>query len=350
MDTALPKITSKNSKDEILKAYTELLNRREIVQSGVTEKKAEITKAVETAIVEKASEYTVETIIKGLADLNVNMGNALTALASQLNTEARKLSDIRQAILIESARLHEVYDIDVAANTLDILIQEHHEKQAAFDAKYKDSIAQLENEMLQKRNEWKKEQETYLAMIKETEAKHKKEREREKEEYDYSTALARKKDHDAYLENKSLLEKELRELRQKVEEQLAIREAAVAAQEQELIELKTKTAAFPTELSSALKKMEADTIARIEIQMTHAETIRIKEFETEKRLADLKISSLEEMLAKQHFQIESLTKKLEESSNQVQAIAVKAIEGASNTRALSTLNDIAMEQAKNMSR
>lgn len=350
MDTVLPKITAKSSKDEIIKAYNDLLNRRETLHSGMTEKKVEMTKTAETAIVEKASQYTVETIIKGLADLNIHMGSALTALASQLTSEARKLSDIREAILIETTRLKEVYDIDISAHTLDLLIRDHEEKQVAFEVKYKENVAQLENEILLKRAEWKKEQEAYNLFLKESDAKFKKEREREKEEYEYSTALARKKDHDAYLEQKSVLEKELRDLRQKEEEILAVRETAIAAREQELTELQAKAAAFPEELSVAIKKAETETTLRVETHLKHAEAIRIKESETEKRLAELKINSLQEIVSKQSLQIESLTKKLEESSNQVQAIAVKAIEGASNTRALSTINEIAMEQAKNMSR
>jgi ATP-dependent protease Clp ATPase subunit len=41
-----------------------------------------------------------------------------------------------------------------------------------------------------------------------------------------------------------------------------------------------------------------------------------------------------------------LEKQLEEAKRQVQEIAVKAIEGASGARALSHINEIAMEQAK----
>jgi len=42
----------------------------------------------------------------------------------------------------------------------------------------------------------------------------------------------------------------------------------------------------------------------------------------------------------------ALQKQLDEAKQQVQEIAVKAIEGASGARALSHINQIAMEQAK----
>jgi len=63
----------------------------------------------------------------------------------------------------------------------------------------------------------------------------------------------------------------------------------------------------------------------------------------------LRIKSLEEQNAKQAVQIESLQSKLDDAKQQVQDIAVKAIEGASGARALTHVNQIAMEQAKQRS-
>src|SRR5437899_1463792 len=124
MSKALTSISSKNSKAEILEAYTELLQRKEQAQSSaVPDKKAELARASETALVEKAETYTVDSIIQGLADLNLNVGKALTELASLLTVEAHKLAEIRSAIDIETRKLKELNDIDVAAETLAFLIQ-----------------------------------------------------------------------------------------------------------------------------------------------------------------------------------------------------------------------------------
>lgn len=57
--------------------------------------------------------------------------------------------------------------------------------------------------------------------------------------------------------------------------------------------------------------------------------------------------NLEDAVARQQAQIEALEKQLADAKQQVQDIAVKAIEGASGARALSHINQIAMEQAKN---
>ncbi|MGD0090311.1 MAG: hypothetical protein ABSE73_10365 [Planctomycetota bacterium] len=63
-------------------------------------------------------------------------------------------------------------------------------------------------------------------------------------------------------------------------------------------------------------------------------------------MAEMRIKSLEETVARQFAQIESLGQRLEEAKKQVQDIAIKAIEGASGAKALSHVNQIAMEQAK----
>jgi len=72
-----------------------------------------------------------------------------------------------------------------------------------------------------------------------------------------------------------------------------------------------------------------------------------KDAEAEKRLAELRAKTLEWAPARNAAQIATLKKQLAEAKQQVQDIAVRAIEGASGARALSHINQIAMEQAKN---
>jgi len=74
---------------------------------------------------------------------------------------------------------------------------------------------------------------------------------------------------------------------------------------------------------------------------------RKKDAEAEKRFGELRVKTLEDSVAHQQSQIAALEKQLADAKQQVQDIAVKAIEGASGARALSHINQIAMEQAKN---
>ena len=158
-------------------------------------------------------------------------------MGEELTAEAAKLTEIRQAITIENKKLEELHDIDLAANTLEQLIQEHVSRNAAFETEMAETESRFEEEMAAKKADWKREQDAYVAAQKEAEARLKKDRDREKEEYEYTLALARRKEKDQYEAQKAALQKALKEERQAQEQELAAREAMVATQEEELARL-----------------------------------------------------------------------------------------------------------------
>jgi hypothetical protein len=349
MEKPVPRLSMKTTKDEMIKAYNELVSRYQEKAANVSERQAEARKTSEAAVVEKASKYTVESIIKGLAELNIYVGKALNDLSRELSTEAEKLTELREAITTETRHLEELHDIRLAADTLAVLIKEHAEKKAAFEAERETEESEFNFQAAQKRLEWKKEQEAYAATLKENEARLKKEREREREEYEYNLALSRKKEKDTYEAAMAAQTKALGEERARQEQELAAREAVVKVQEAELADLRAKTAGFPADITAAIERTEKEALSKAETRYRLEAQLLAKEVEGDKRVAQMKIAALEEVVTKQTGQIEALTKKLDEANAKVEEIAVKAIEGASNARALSTINEIAMEQAKNLS-
>ena len=335
------KATMRDKKEDILKAYEELLaksNEKEDTAKGAEDKEVEVKKVAEKTIMEKPSTYTVEGIVKGLADLKLDLSKTITDLSDKLVAEADKLETIKQAIAIESKNLEDIHDIKVTAETLDALFRTHDEKKKAF-----------EEEMAIMGGQWKKEQEEHELAVKEMDANLKKEREREAEEYTYNLALSRKKDKDAYEDEKAALKRALKEEREAQEKKLAEREAAVAVQEAEIAELRVKVENIPVEMEKAVEKAKKDAIALTEREAKQKAELLAKDVEGEKKIAEFKIKTLEENVSKQASQIEALTKQLNDATAQVQQIAGKVIEGASGLKALSAVNEIALEQAKNVS-
>ena len=204
MEKAAPRLSTKSTKEEMLKAYNDLVARFQEKQEDASERQTEVKRVAEASAVEKASNYTVESIIKGLANLNIYVGKALNDLSRELTTEADKLAEIRDAMAIESKSLEELHDIHLAADTLASLIRDHQEKKAAFETERAEAEQEFNFQMAEKRFEWKKEQEAYAAALRDNETRVKKEREREREEYEYNLALARKKDKDAYEAQKTM--------------------------------------------------------------------------------------------------------------------------------------------------
>jgi uncharacterized coiled-coil protein SlyX len=126
-----------------------------------------------------------------------------------------------------------------------------------------------------------------------------------------------------------------------------VKDALMVTQGTGAASLLVQAEGFPQRLQrdaeAAAEQARRDAQARFEQQILVAQ----KDAETERRLAALRVKALDDTVAHQAAQLAALEKQLAEAKQQVQDIAVKAIEGASAARALSHINQIAMEQAKN---
>jgi hypothetical protein len=326
-------ISVKSTKNEILQAYNELLTK--IKEEKPFDRKEERKKEEEKKIIKGASQNSVEKIVKGLAEIKLEIGTALDTLEERLIKEFKKLTELQQAIEIEQKELEEIHEIKVNADSLAALLRAQKEKRSEFDMEMEEKKGAFETEMAQKRLEWKKEQEDYDLSRKERDMKVKKEREREEEEYSYALQLKRKKDNDVYEAKKAALEKELKDKRANVERELSEREALVSARENELSDLKAQVAEFPKQLEKAIKDTEKSVIERLEFKYKHEAQLATKEIEGERKLNKQVVAALEAKIKEQDAHIRQLTQKTDQAGQQVQDIAIKAIEGASSQRVFS---------------
>ena len=334
------KFTMKTKKDEILKAYDDLLAKYGEKKEDTDEIKVKETK-VETVtkktIIEEPPAYTIESIVQGLANLKLNLNKTLTNISDKLITEVNKLEAIKKEIAIETKNLEDIHNIQIKGDTLNAFIQEQEEKKKAFG-----------EEIVSIRAQWEKEQEEYEMAVKERDEKLKKERDREVEEYTYNLSLTRRKGRDAYEEEKTALKKALKEERETKMKELLERETEIAAQEAEIAEWKARVKTFPIELEETVKKVEKETGFKLEKEMKQGAELLAKEIEGEKKVSELKIKNLEDTMMKQVLQIDVLTKQLSISSDHVLNIASKAIEGASGAKPLASVNEMALEQTKDV--
>jgi hypothetical protein len=323
-------VTEKSTKGEIMDAYNELLAR-------IKEQKAADTKAVkkemeEKEVFQKASQTSVETIVKRHADLKLEIVKSMDALEEKLIAEHKRLAELQQAADGETRWVEDIYSIKAEAETLSTLLAAQKEKRAAFDHEMEQKKDGFDEEMSQKRAQWKKEQEDFELARKERDGQLRKERQREDEEYSYNLQLTRKKETDSYEARKAALEKELAEKESRAEKELSEREAIIAAREKELADLRARVSAFPAELEKAIKDTEKSVTARIESAYRHQAELAAKEVEGDTKLYKQTITALEKKIKEQEEQIRQLTQKTNEAGLQVQNIAIKAIEGASAQR------------------
>jgi len=312
-------LSTKNTKNEILDAYNELLEK--IQSEKKTDLKVEKDRNEKTETIKNAGMINYESIIKNISELKLQLGNALDSLEDSMVKEFKKLSNLQEAINIETKNIEEIYQIKQNADTLEALLAAQKLKKLDFD-----------DEMNSKKILWDKEQKEWEAKIKETDEQQKKSKKREEEEYKYNLDISRKKEQDIYHEKKTLLEKELVEKKNAFERSISDREAAIVSKEEELNSLKLKAESFPKELEKAIKDTEKTVSERLESKNKFEKELFAKEIEGERKLKDQIIANLDLKIKEQAKHIEQLTTKADLASNQVKDIAVKAIEGSTNIR------------------
>jgi hypothetical protein len=333
--TVKPAPRPKRSKAEVDEEFAEIREEAASTRETMEAKAEEVRKQKETEIRQAVQGLSVDAVVGEISNLGLEVSKSLAALSDQLVQEVNRLATVREAVTLEHKELEQLHKIDVAATAIDQLVQDY--------CRQKD---QLESEIAAQRIAWAEEKKQAEQERKEQEEALKKQRVRETEEYEYRKALERKKAQDKYEEEVKLLARANKEKQEALEKSWREREDALKASEEELQRLRKEAAEFPARLRQESELAAAEAARATEQKFEQRILLLGKDNETEKRLAELRIKALEENLTRQSAQMAALEKQLEEAKRQVQEIAVKAIEGASGARALSHINEIAMEQAK----
>ncbi len=329
---------SRRSKAEVEQEFSKITQEADKLQESSGPKTEELSRIHETETRQAVEGVTVDHVVQKISSLGLEISKALAELSGKLVAEVERLSAIREAVTLETKELERLHKIDIAATAIDQLI-----------ADYRAQKDKLETEIVAQRALWEEETRQREASQKELEENLKKLRQREAEEYEYKKSLERKKAQDKYEEDARLLDKKNKEKQEALEKSWQQRESALKDKEAEWIRLTKEVEAYPANI-----KKEADAAATLAAQVTEQRleqriTLLQKDAETERRLAELQIKSLQETASLQAAEIGNLQKQLEEAKSQVQDIAVRAIEGASGAKALAHINQIAMEQAKTRS-
>jgi hypothetical protein len=326
---------AKRSKEETLQEFARIQDAMEAARETGDAKTAEVVRLRETEVRQGAAGLSVETVVQKVSGLGLEVSRALADVAEKLTEEVRQLAMVREAVALERRELEQLHKIDVAATALDQLVQDYaREKQ------------RLEAEVAAQRAAWEEESARVERERKEQEDSLKKVRQREIEDYEYRKNLERKKAQDKYEEDVRTRDKKNQEQQEALEKGWQQREAALKEREEVLARLQKEADEFPARLQketeAAVSRGRKEAEGRLEQQML----VLKKDAEADKRLAELRVKTLEDALAHNAQHIAALEKQLADAKQQVQDIAVKAIEGASGAKALSHINQIAMEQAK----
>ncbi len=329
-------VRARRSKPEVQQEFEEIQKEVERVRGAPDAKGEEVARMREAEVRQAVEAVTVDAVVQRISGLGLEVSRALADVSGKLTEEVQLLASVRDAVALERKELERLHKIDTAATAVDQMVQDYTlEKQ------------RLESEIAAQRAEWEEESERAERERKEQEESLRKQRQREIDDYEYKKNLERKKAQDKYDEDMRLLEKRNQEKQETLEKGWKQREAVLNEREEDLARLRKESEEFPARLQKEAQAAAEQARRETEARLDQQTLVLKKDIEAEKRLAALQVKTLEDGVARQQAQIVALEKQLADAKQQVQDIAVKAIEGASGAKALSHINQIAMEQAKN---
>jgi hypothetical protein len=322
--------TDTDTRQHILNAFQQLFEARKSFPSRLAIREEVAERERDKRVVETASTYTVESVVKGLAELQLHFGGDIEGLAARLSTEIRKLEDVRRAIEVETRHVEELRHIIVAAEALNILTQEHQENARAFAADATRQRETLERDITEKRQAWQKEQAAHEQSVAAYEAALQKERQQEEETYRYEVERKRKIETDAYEQKKQQVEVELAETTAEKEKDWARREAILAGHQQLLETYKAQVQTFPQELAAAVQQAREEAIKAAQQAAKVRADLLAKEEEANRKVQEAEIQTLHDTINQQKAQIDALAADLKAALKQVQELSTKVIGGPAN--------------------
>jgi len=326
----MTQVVVQDSKAKILEKFQQILADKQKIESKVATKEEEAEKEKNQRVLAAASQYTADSIVRGLADLQLEFGSIINGLSTRLTTENFKLDELRRAIKVETQNLQELQQTRIVADALYILTQEHQEHLRALEQTAASDYETLEKEIAAIRKNWQQEQEEQEVLLTESNDLLGRERQRQEEDYEYETERSRTRATDAYEEIKRHKERELQETLLAKEKQWSEREQILAANQALLAEYQRKVEAFLSELEEAVKKSREEGIRDVNQEAKVKADLFDKEWQSSKQGYELQIQSLETKIQKQTEQVTEISHQLQAAMRQAQELAMRAFESSSN--------------------
>lgn len=323
-------VATRDSKEQIFKAFQEILTHRKTIDSKIATREEEAEKEKNKQLLVVASTYTIDSIVKGLADLQLEFGTIVNGLSEKLATEASKLEELKRAITIETQHLQELQQVRIVADALHLITQEHQENLKNLEQNSTNQREALEKDQVEKHKLWEKEQAEFEGAIQEQNELLIKERQLQEADYQYELERQRKIETDEYEELRRNQERELQEANQEKEKQWTERERIITERQPLFVEYQKQVNAFPVELDEMVKKAREEAIKEVHQDAKVKAELIEKEWESTKHSYEFKVQSLQENLQKQTEQIDHLSTQLQDALKQAQSLALRAFDNSSN--------------------
>ena len=325
------KVTLKNTKNEILDAYNDLLKSQEkLIVTDRTEEKKE---ALKTKKIEQAHNSDKKGIIHKIAELKIEITNALDSLGKSLMEEKVRFDELREARSIEEEKLKELYEITTNAKTLEALLLAQKKKEEDFEKNISKAKEEFEKEITQQRERWDKEKLEREIIIKDEKDLREKSKKREEDEYNYKLQIRNQKDEDEHQQKKLQIERKLESMRNEAALEIENKLKDIKEQEQEIKELRAIKQNYDTAIKVSVDDAKSSITKELETKYKYEAELNAKESQSKIELLTQTINSLSEKLSEKDKVITYLEKNIEKAHSQSQDLAKKVVDSISKVNA-----------------
>jgi hypothetical protein len=314
--------------ESIIKAFEKLRADYQLESAQIATKQDIAARQKDKELVEQASTYTTDSLFQSLAQLQSTFGQSVDGLAKNMTTEVEKLAQIQHSIQVENQHLTILHNIQIAAEALNILQQEHQKALQSLEEDYQQKQEALEKEISKQREVWQKQQQDYDNAKKKQQWLVEKNRQSEEEEYDYKLKRQHTENSDDYEKRQRTLEREQEEENRRKEKDWTEREKYLDKHQAEFDEYKAKVETMPKEIEEAVKKAREKAIKETYRDEENKAKLLETEWEGKRKAFELKIESLNKTVDEQKARIVKLTDKLQTASEQIQELTMKAVSSA----------------------
>jgi len=219
----------------------------------------------------------------------------------------QELERVEESIRLQREELKRLHDIEVSATTLD----------------------EVEAAIKDQRRSWEEEQASKKREFAEMQSERNKQWKREEEEYQYRVAQEHRKQEDSLAAMHAQQEKANRDKQEQLDKTWAERETELKKREQELADLRKFREDYPEMVKKEVNAQVAIATNSVKKEYETRMVLSAKDAETEKRLSEQSIQSLQQSLVKQQAQLDDLKSQLEQAHLNAKEIAAKALDSAS---------------------
>jgi chromosome segregation ATPase len=315
------------SQKELQGRFATLRQEFERAKGTIQTKSDQAERARQLELLQTMAGYNVDSIVKGLAELQLSVLATAQSLEDNLETESNKLADFAVAIRVALEQLSELRKVRVAADALFVLQQESSERLATLEREQAEARTTLEQQQNEARRAWAKADSEYAAAQTEAAAALARNRAQEEADHQYRSARSQALASDQQTEADRLQARDLSERGVQLDKDWSEREAKLAANQAKFEEQSSKVAAFGAELEEASKKAREEAIREATNEANVRANLLDKEWEGNKRAFELQIEGLGERIARGEGQLTELQTQLQTTLQQANQLASRAFKG-----------------------